>query len=202
VPSSPVNLTAVVSGSSVTLSWGATRREVLLGYRIEAGTAAGLSNIASSVIGNTSSFAATNVPPGLYFVRVRAVAADGESAPSNEVSFVVGGGSGGGAVCSSPPNAPLLVGVVNGTVVTFRFVSIGGCAPTNYVLFAGSAPGSSNVAIVNIGNHAELSASAPPGTYYVRVIAQNSFGMSGPSNEVTLTVLNAPPPPPPGGVGK
>jgi len=38
VPVSPVNLTATVSGSTITLSWGLPARIVLLGYRLEAGT--------------------------------------------------------------------------------------------------------------------------------------------------------------------
>jgi hypothetical protein len=62
------------------------------------------------------------------------------------------------------------------------------CPASQYVLSAGTAPGLSNVAIVNLGAALSLSASAPPGVYYVRVVAQNAFGSSGPSNEVIVRV--------------
>jgi hypothetical protein len=196
VPVSPVNLTATVSGSTITLSWGLPTRIVVLGYRLEAGTGPGLTNIASTLVPGTT-FTATGVPPGTYYVRVRTVASDGESAPSNEVVINVGAA---GTVCTSPPNPPFaLAGVANGSVVLFRWGSSGGCPVTNYVLLAGSAPGLSNITVVNLGTMNEISATAPPGTYYVRVIAQNGNGSSAPSNEFVLTVgLPGPPPPPPG----
>jgi hypothetical protein len=60
---------------------------------------------------------------------------------------------------------------------------------TQYQLRAGSGPGLSNLAIVNLpGNQNAFSANAPPGTYYVRVVAINAFGASPPSNEVVITV--------------
>jgi hypothetical protein len=194
VPVPPINLTAVVSGSTITLSWSFPTRTVLLGYILEAGTAPGASNIASSPVGLRTTFTATSVPPGRYYVRVRALAEDGESAPSNEVIITVGAG---GTVCVSAPNPPFaLAGFASGSSVSFRWGSSGGCPVSNYVLLAGSAPGASNVAIVNLGLMNEISATAPPGTYYVRVIAQNANGTSAPSNEVVLTVGSATPTPP------
>jgi hypothetical protein len=199
VPVSPVNLTATVSGSTITLSWGLPTRIVLLGYRLEAGTGPGLSNIASTLIMGTT-FTATGVPPGIYYVRVRAVASDGESAPSNEVVITVGAA---GTVCARPPNPPFaLAGFASGSVVSFRWGSSGGCPVTNYMLLAGSAPGMSNVTVVNLGTMNEISATAPPGTYYVRVIAQNGNGSSAPSNEVVLTVGVPGSRPPTPGAGK
>jgi predicted phage tail protein len=188
-PSAPTNLVAAVNGSTVTLTWTATAAGTpVIGYRLEAGTSPGLSNIASSLIGPSAGFTANGVPFGTYYVRVRAVAADGESAPSNEVVVNVGGG------CSGPPNAPVgLSRSVNGSLVTFTWTGGGGCAVTNYILAAGSAPGLSNIAVVNLGTATSLMASAPAGTYYVRVAAQNAVGTSGPSNEVSLTVGSVPP---------
>jgi hypothetical protein len=72
--------------------------------------------------------------------------------------------------------------------VTFTWASGGGCPVTNYTIQAGSGPGLSNIAAVNVGNTLSFSATAPSGVYHLRVIAQNSFGSSDPSNQITLTI--------------
>jgi predicted phage tail protein len=56
---------------------------------LEAGSATGLSNLASVAIGPATTFSTSGVPAGSYFVRVRAVNAAGSSAVSNEVIVVV-----------------------------------------------------------------------------------------------------------------
>jgi hypothetical protein len=128
-----------------------------------------------------------NVPDGLYYVHVRAVNSDGTSMPSNEVLVVV---PGGGAPCSLPPSAPLnLGGIVSGALVTLAWTPApGGCPATGYTVHAGSATGLSDIAVINVGNATTLSATAPPGTYYVRVIALNAAGASQASTEFVLTV--------------
>jgi hypothetical protein len=57
-------------------------------YRVEAGSASGLSNLASAVL-PTPSFVAPGVPPGIYYVRVNALGAGGAGPASNEVIVVV-----------------------------------------------------------------------------------------------------------------
>jgi murein DD-endopeptidase MepM/ murein hydrolase activator NlpD len=87
----PVNLTGSVSGSTVTLTWTAAGPEAALGYVIEAGSRAGLSDLANFDTGNAAvSFTTTGVPTGTYYVRVRLRAASGISAPSNETTLTVG----------------------------------------------------------------------------------------------------------------
>jgi hypothetical protein len=81
--------------------------------------------------------------------------------------------------------------VVNRSFVTLNWSSGGGCPATNFVLHAGSTSFSSNVAIVSLGDTLTLFASAPPGTYYIRLYAVNPYGASGPSNEVTAVVRSA-----------
>jgi hypothetical protein len=89
--------------------------------------------------------------------------------------------------CALPPNAPInLAAAVDGLTVTLTWASSGGCEASNFAVHAGTAAGSSNAAIVNVGRAFSLTASAPPGTYYIRVYAQNAFGSSGPSNEIQL----------------
>lgn len=183
VPAAPTNLTAQVVLNSVSLSWTPASGEVL-GYRIEAGSASGLRDLASTVIGPVPSFAVSGVPDGRYFVRVRAVGSDGESDPSNEV-IVLASSTG----CTAVPGAPSgLNASTTGGVVTFAWQSGGGCPTASFTLAVGSAPGVSDLAVANVGPARTFMASAPPGTYYVRVHAQNVFGSSGPSNEVVVAV--------------
>ena len=192
VPSAPTNLVAQVVGSTVVLTWTPSAAGPVLGYRLEAGSASGLNNLANGVIGPTPSFTATLVPNGTYFVRVRAIGADGESGPSNEVVVVVGTATG----CSAPPGAPVnLTANVTGLNVTLAWQPGGGCAATNFVVRAGTGPGLSNVAIVNLGSALTLATAGVPGTFYVRVVAQNAFGTSVPSNEVVVQISGGAPSP-------
>src|SRR4030095_12525704 len=61
-----------------------------------------------------------------------------------------------------------------------------------YVLFAGSAPGLSNLAVVDTGNAAtSFAASAPAAVYYVEFAALNTCGTGPISNEVTFSIGSA-----------
>jgi len=60
------------------------------------------------------------------------------------------------------------------------------------VLEAGTAPGSSNVAQVNLGNVTRFSTPIPSGTYYVRVRAENAEGDSDPTPDIALVARGAP----------
>lgn len=83
-------LGASVSGPRVDLSWtlpahspGATR------YVLEIGSAPGLSNLGTIEAGAGSTFGATGVPAGTYFVRLRSVNYGGTGAASNELRIDV-----------------------------------------------------------------------------------------------------------------
>jgi hypothetical protein len=91
VPPAPGGLTRVVAGSSATLTWDAsTRPAAVTRYVLEVGSAPGLNNVFSGLdVGPQTSFAASGVPPGTYYVRVRAGNYSGLSAASNEVVVVV-----------------------------------------------------------------------------------------------------------------
>jgi hypothetical protein len=86
VPAAPVALTPVVRGSVVQLSWmagpsgaAATR------YVLDVGSAPGLSDLVTGLdVGLQTSFAASSVPAGRYYVRVRAGNAAGLGAASSE----------------------------------------------------------------------------------------------------------------------
>lgn len=86
-PTAPTALAATVSDANVQLSWrqgvspAVTTRHVL-----EVGSAPGLADLYAGLqINSETSFAANQVPPGRYYVRVRAGNYTGLSAPSHEI---------------------------------------------------------------------------------------------------------------------
>jgi hypothetical protein len=171
----------------VTLSWSAPCvGGVPTGYIVNAALSPGGPVIATLPVSGTS-LVVTDVPVGVYYVHVRAVNIDGVSGPSNEVIASVPSGPGG---CAAPPNAPAnLTSTVAGNLVTLSWTApVGGCAPTRYVLQAGSGPGLTDLATLNVGASPTLTVAAPVGVYYVRVIAVNAFGGSVPSVEIVVTV--------------
>jgi hypothetical protein len=60
---------------------------------------------------------------------------------------------------------------------------------TSFLVDVGSLPGGSNLAVVTLEPAAvELDATAPPGTYYVRLRAANSWGSTPAANELVITL--------------
>ena len=187
-PVAPSGLTANVSATTVTLIWTAPAAgDPAVSYLIEAGSAPGLSNLASLSTGNVAtSFSAGGIPVGTYYVRVRAANAAGSSPPSNEVVLQVGGPVGCG-----PLGTPALSVVTNtgGTVGFSWTIPSGG--PTAYILQAGSAPGLANLANLDLRQASPTfsTSGVPAGIYYVRVLARrNDCALSAPSNEVIVNV--------------
>jgi hypothetical protein len=84
-PGAPSALTATGSAATLTLRWQEpTTGGAPTAYQLEAGSAPGLADIAVVQIGNIRSFS-TPIPPGVYYIRVRAVNDRGTSSASNEV---------------------------------------------------------------------------------------------------------------------
>ncbi|MEZ5287932.1 MAG: fibronectin type III domain-containing protein [Vicinamibacterales bacterium] len=79
-----------------------------------------------------------------------------------------------------------------GTTATFTWASPSSGAPlTGYQLLAGTTPGfSTPIAVLPLSPSATSVAvpAVPPGTYFVRLVAQNAGGTGAPSNEVTVVV--------------
>jgi hypothetical protein len=95
---------------------------------------------------------------------------------------------------TEPPSAPQnLTAAVAGLLITFTWdAPTTGGVPAEYVIEAGTLSGSTNIVFVATGSLARsISASAPPGTYYVRVKARNANGIGAPSNEVVVNVAGA-----------
>jgi hypothetical protein len=197
-PPAPTNLTYAVSGSNLTLNWefdpgGAQYRDT---YVIEAGSAPGTSDVANFRTNSiATTFSAVVAGNAVFYIRVRAANAQFVSAPSNEVVVTIG-------TPTIAPGAPQgLSASATGSNVTLTWSppTMGG-AVANYVIQAGSSPGTSNLANFSTGNTATsyFAAGVGAGTYFVRVRAANSAGVGDPSNEVLLLVGPgcAPPPPP------
>src|SRR5688500_406657 len=99
-----------------------------------------------------------------------------------------------GLVVAEPLSAPavptnLTVNVVGSTVTLMWMSPVGGDPPTSYILEAGSAPGLANIAAFDTGTTSTtfVATNVPAGTYFLRVKARNADGVSGPSNEITLS---------------
>ena len=189
IPGPPSGLTAVSAGSSITLSWVApTSGGSPSSYTIEAGSTPGSKNLAMLATGTAAmTYTTGGVANGSYYVRVRAVNAAGTSTPSNEALLIVG--------CTASPGGPANFRVTgkSGGNVSFAWDAPAGPpnnAPTTYVLEAGSTPGASNLATLDLGSPATTftTGGVGPGTYYVRVRATNKCGHGSASNEVVLIV--------------
>jgi predicted phage tail protein len=88
-PAAPTGLAASVAGSTVSLRWSASGGSPQ-SYVLEAGSSPGLANLARLDLGQPgTTFTATNVVSGTYYVRVKAMNACGASHPSNEIVVVV-----------------------------------------------------------------------------------------------------------------
>ncbi len=97
-PTAPTNLVAAVSGSRVTLQWALQNVEEAREYVLEVGQGAGLADLGAFLIPRVivsptgsprATFSAANVPPGTYYLRVRAVNAAGAGPPSADVVVTV-----------------------------------------------------------------------------------------------------------------
>jgi hypothetical protein len=191
-PNPPTNLTVNVfrssGGSEVDLFWTApTTGPAPTNYRIEAGSATGLSDLAAFNTASNSRFFFTTVSGGgTFHVRVRSVAAGGTSLPSNEVVVTL--------LNPGLPTAPFLFApTVNGSTVTLSwFLSSVSARPTTYIIQASStAGGSPNIANFATGNTLTTITAfgVPPGTYFVRVLAANNAGVGPASSEISFIVL-------------
>ena len=146
----------------------------------------GLSNLANLNVGLQTSLQAT-APTGTYYVRVNAVNASGESAPSNEQTVIVA------PTCAAPGAPQGFTAAASGTTVSVSWQPpVSGGPPAAYILEAGSTPTTSNLGQITVSG-LTFTASAPPATYYLRVRATNACGPGPASPTQQLTVGCAPP---------
>jgi len=181
-PGTPGPLTAAVSGASVTLSWSPpTFGAPPTHYLLQAGLSPGDYSLASIDVGNVTSFTAVP-PPGIYYVRVRAVNDAGPSTYAAATQFAIGNTGRPGA-----PGTP--VATVNGPLVTVSWTPPAtGSAPTSYLIAAGSSSGQADYGVFPVGNTTTITAAPGGGTYFIRVVGVNGFGAGLPSTEIAFTI--------------
>jgi hypothetical protein len=175
-PSPPSGLLAVVSGSTLGMSWRNT---------FQGGAATGLAlDVTGAVttslpLGLAETFSFAGVPSGTYTLSLRATNAGGASPPSNSVTLTFPG------PCSGAPQPPAdFLATKAGNVITVRWnPPAGGTAATSYVLnvsgaFVGSIPTGGRSLFGAVGN----------GSYTLSVVAMNACGASAGTAPVTVTV--------------
>jgi len=192
-PGAPTDLHTFTNGSVVGIEWGPP----LNGadprfYVLEAGTSPGASDITAGVpIGSDTRYEVNGVPPGTYYLRVRAVSAGGIGPASDEVELVVGP-----STCVARPEPPTdLDAIVSGGIVTLTWNESVTPGVTGYRVlgnpFGIDAPFST---LVPAGT-TTFSAPAPRGVFVVRVRALSACGASAATNEVLIGVGGAELPP-------
>ena len=131
-------------------------------------------------LSNTYGWTFFGVPPGTYYVAViLGVVAAPNIAASDWTAVVVPGG------CTAAPGAGLVTRETTGTAPTdvrLRFAAWGGCA-SNYRVEVGTTPGSANIGTFSVPGGVLAASAVPAGNYYVRVRAENQFGL-GPHSAV------------------
>jgi hypothetical protein len=177
-PGSPTLTATQVAANPVTLSWTPGAGGSPSSYTLHAGTAPGASDLIVVPLGTATSITA-HAPLGTR-VFVRIVAANGlGSATSNEIDFEI--------AAPQPPAAPVLdAAAVNGRNVTLSWTPGGGVA-AQYGVLARLSPAGPIVVVLPVSSQS-LTVTAPPGTYYVTVVAANAAGVSAESNQIVVNV--------------
>lgn len=189
-PGAPTNVQALATGNNLNLTWSAPATgDAPTSYTVLGRVTPGGAPVVSIPVGAATSFS-TAAPNGTFLLSV--VASNGAgTGPESALASVTFPGSGVVA-----PGSPTGLGVsVAGTTATFTWTGpASGGVPAGYVLLAGTSPGFAGPFAslpLPVSPTAVSIPGVPPGTYYIRLVAQNAGGTSGPSNEVTLTVAGA-----------
>ena len=180
----PTNLGSLTSGTDVAFFWD--RSIDATGYTLQIGSAPDGAEIVDVFVGDVAAVR-LSLELGTYFWRVIASTEGRSSAPSAEAQITVN------STCGVPTAPYNLTSSVLGEHVDFNWQPPFLGAVTTYVLEAGSAPGLADRSSVRTGGaQPQVRRQIPDGTYYVRVRAENSCGVSAASNEILAVVGAAP----------
>lgn len=190
-PGAPSGLTYLVNGGNVSLQW-THAAGAFTHYRLEAGgfpgdtffvfdtTAFASPDPYSKLQQLLASFGAGPIGAGTYYVRMRGMNGAVAGPASNEIALPVTG------ACQAP-GAPTNFGaIVRGTAGFLQWNPGSGGAPTTYIVQASFGPNDPNPPVQIPLGTPYFSLGIPGGTFYVRIVAANACGTSGPSNEVLI----------------
>jgi hypothetical protein len=104
--------------------------------------------------------------------------------PTNTVT----GACGQFGTAAAPAAPPSLSASVTGNMVTLEWSAPPVGLATDYLLEVGSTSGATDLLATRLGARQRLVASAPPGTYYVRLRGINAIGAGPPSRELLVVV--------------
>lgn len=173
---SPANLTGLVNGTSLALTWWNNFTDGPPGSLLLDVSGALNATLPLPLV-DTFSFA--GVPPGTYTFRLRAANAAGVSASSSPVTLTFPG------TCSGPPAAPTaFTAYATGNILSGVWgPAVSGPATSSFVVnvtgaFNGSFPTTART----------VSGTVPPGTYDLWIVGVNACGTSGPSSARTVTI--------------
>ena len=172
---------ATIVGNRVTFTWKAPSSVTPTGYVIEGGITP--QQVAATVpTGSTSTAFTLDVPTGAFFVRARALTANGPTGSSNEIRILVNLPQ-----VPSPPAA--LLGLAAGTdlALSWTNTSTGG-PPQSLVL---DVVGTVTASLPLPLSETFMFVGVPAGTYTFALRAVNDTGTSSSSPAVTLTFPNA-----------
>jgi hypothetical protein len=191
-PGAPTGFRASVANGTAQFSWTPptpSTTGVVTSYVIDAGVSPGGTILSIPVTGTSHS--TSGVPPGVFYVRVRAINAFGSSPPSTEVVLVVGTGS------TALPETPTgVTAFMSGGRLTLTWAAaLGGGPSSSFFVEAGSASGAANLATLSVSGRSLTFVPVPNGFYFLRVRAANAAGVSPPSVEVMIVVGNVASPP-------
>jgi hypothetical protein len=184
----PIDLAGTANGFALTLTWrnpvgAGTPSSVLLDVTGPV--------VTTIPLGLTDRFSYPNVPAGTYTFSVRAVSAQGVSAPSTAVTLSFPGtgtstsASPSSSACGAVPEMPLnLQWNRSGALVslTWQPAASGPPAASYLVSVTGSYVGSFTTVAPS------LAGTVGPGTYVVRVQSVNACGASAPAPPVTISI--------------
>lgn len=187
----PVALPASGAGASnFVANWNSVQGAT--GYRLDVSTNSSFSSFVSGYnnldVGNVTSRNVTGLSCGTYYYRVRAYNECGVSVNSNVET--------GTTNPSTSPSAPIANTATSVGASSFTANWNPSAGATGYYLdvatnssFTNFVPGYNNL---NVGNFISYNVNLPScGTYYYRVRAYNSCGISSNSNTITVTTVPA-----------
>lgn len=178
IPDPPTGL-AVTSlvGNTLTLGWSQrTGAASVTGYRIEAGLSSG-ETLVSLLTGTTAPTFAVTAPSGVFYVRAVAMLGSLRSEPSNEIRVVVNAPE----VPSAPKELRALVDDAS-LMLSWTNTFTGGAPTSLWLQVTGRIETVLPLSLADRFTYAPV----PPGVYTLRVVAANAYGISAPSNSVTL----------------